>query len=233
MSGGASAGNDPLSPNTTPPPNQNSNREALRLETLATQTKQRTDRHSNREKEASSFGPHRGGSFSPPAFRPRRSINLYRRQHKRTSNRESLRLETPANYTKQTTQHRSNREVEALSQAPTCSPFSSHQNAIYCARRLPAIPKNTTRFPSFLLRLKAIPTVYFLRVTESFNRTMLRLRRTSIEPIFRQSAPFSRAPKPRRNEAHVLRTSNRDAKLFGSMYFTQLLPKVELPLYSF
>ena len=35
--------------------------------------------------------------------------------------------------------------------------------------------KNTKSLPSFLLRLKTKPIVYFVGVTESFNRTLLRL----------------------------------------------------------
>jgi len=213
---GPSAGNDYLSPNTTPPPNQISNRESLRLETPATQTKKTTQPHSNREKEAWFSAPVGEGVHHPTGLRLGVGSDLVGTPGAsdiQISNRESPRLETPATQTKQKTQHRSNREAEALFHAPIYPPFLGDQNAIYCARKLPTGPKNTTASPSFLLRLKTTPTVYFLRVTESFNRTMLRLRRTSIEPIFRQSGPFSPARKRRRNVAHVFRTSNRDTKL--------------------
>jgi hypothetical protein len=85
-------------------------------------------RISNREKAASFFGPSRGGSFlsDPPAFRPRlphrvppQEIEAQQMSNFRNSNRESLRLETVVTPTKQTTRHRSNRELEALFFGPT------------------------------------------------------------------------------------------------------------------
>jgi hypothetical protein len=37
------------------------------------------------------------------------------------------------------------------------------------------------RVPPFMFRLKTCPIVYFVRLTRSFNRTMLRLKRMKIE----------------------------------------------------
>src|SRR5580658_3166262 len=42
-------------------------------------------------------------------------------------------------------------------------------------------PKTLTAHPPFMLRLKPIATVYFLQLTNVFNLTMLRLKRTSFE----------------------------------------------------
>ncbi len=105
------------------PKAQNSNRESLRLETVVTQRKERTQASSNREKEACFFGPSRGGSFlsDPPAVQPRfrRRVNPAKVQippspvH-RNSNRESLRLETVVTHRKERRRTSSNREVAAL-----------------------------------------------------------------------------------------------------------------------
>jgi hypothetical protein len=82
MSGRPTASKNPLS---TPPigytPDRISNREALRLETLATQTKQRTQPRSNREK-AEVF------ALSLPPMGPAKPPN---------SNRDTILLETHAN----------------------------------------------------------------------------------------------------------------------------------------
>ena len=121
------------------------------------------------------------------------------------ANRERLRLETAVTPTKQTPTLRSNREREALFPAPICLPSSSRPNAISIPRKLPTSPKITTAFPSILLRLKPTPTVYFLRVTGNFNLTMLRLKRTPIEPIFRSNGPSFPARKRGPNVAHVFR----------------------------
>jgi hypothetical protein len=183
MSGGPSAGNDPLFPSTTPPPNQISNRESLRLEMPAIQTKQTTQPHSNREVEAL-FQAGSGLSI----------VSAIAKESIQPGEIGSGLMIQPGIMT-------------------TYPPFPSHQNAIDSAGNLPTSPKNTTASPSFLFRLKTTPTVYFLRVTESFNRNMLRLRRTSIEPVSRQSGPFCPARKRRGNIAHVSRTSNRDTNL--------------------
>jgi hypothetical protein len=231
---GPSAGNDPLSPHNTPPPNRNPNREALRLEMPANQTKQTSQHRSHREKEAWFSPPVGEGVYLPPGLGLGVGWNLggaRRASDIQISNRESLRLETPATQTKQRTQPRSNREVEALFRAGSglmiqsgetmvYPPSSSHQNTIYSARKLPTGPKNTTTYPSFLFRLKTTPTVYFVGVTVSFNLTMLRLRRTSIEPVFRQSDSFSRARNRRRNLTHISRTSNRDTNLLETHAYT-------------
>jgi hypothetical protein len=99
---------------------QNSNRERIRLETAVTQTKQRIGTCSNREKEALSFGPSRGGCFGPPAVRPRFShrqppakTHIHRAATDRNSNREGIRLETAATQTKQRIGTCSIREKEA------------------------------------------------------------------------------------------------------------------------
>src|SRR5271156_1275923 len=164
-----------------------SNRERLRLETLPTYTKQKRDSISNRENNAV--------SHIQPGH-----------PHRSNSNRESLRLETLVTYRKQTPALRSNREIEALFQVTLKQPWSGRENAIPSPRKLPRNLKNTTTFPSILLRLKTTPILCFLRVTEHFNRTMLRLRRISIEPKFR---PLSRlrASDPRAKPGPSLRES--------------------------
>jgi len=100
---------------------QKADRERLRLETIATRTKQKPESISNREEEAYFFGPSTGGCFSPPAVRPR-STRLdplrTRDPYPKNSNRESLRLEINVTQTKQTTEHSSNREIEALFHVP-------------------------------------------------------------------------------------------------------------------
>jgi hypothetical protein len=103
---------------------KNSNREPLRLETNVTQTKQRIPISSNREKEASFFGPSRGGCFlvrqhfggSPPAVRPRSTTSApqpTRPLNLKNSNRERLRLEINVTQTKQKLPLSSNREKDA------------------------------------------------------------------------------------------------------------------------
>jgi hypothetical protein len=102
-----------------------SNRESLRLENDLTPTKQRSDPVSNRELEASFFGPSRGGCFSPPAVRPRLSrrvppakLEIPRTPNHQNSNREFMRLEIHVTPTKQRPGLVSNRELEALFSAP-------------------------------------------------------------------------------------------------------------------
>jgi|HubBroStandDraft_1064217.scaffolds.fasta_scaffold292673_2 hypothetical protein len=206
---------------TTPPVRQpnliNSNREPLRLEMNVTQTKQTTGDRSNREKEACFFGPSRGGSFlsDPPAFRPRlcrpappSEVQSHRSPKHHNSNREALRLETHLTQTKQTTGDHSNREKDACFQTGSelsivsaiaqklIKPATSRQYAPSNTRKIPTNPKNTTTtYPSFLLRLRTIPILYFVKFTRSFNRTMLRLeriaKRTKNEPAAGRKGGFS------------------------------------------
>jgi hypothetical protein len=84
-----------------------------------------TPKISSREKEATFFGPSRGGCFSPPAVRPRLSrqvpppkTQIQQLPSLKISNREPLRLEINVTQTKQTTRHRSNREKEACFSPP-------------------------------------------------------------------------------------------------------------------
>jgi hypothetical protein len=114
---GPSVGNDPLSPNITPPPYRNSNREALRLETPSTQTKQSTDPHPNREKEAWFSAPVGEGVHHPPGLGLGVDWGLGRMRGSpdiQNSNREGRRLETDVNLTKQRIRVSSNREIEAV-----------------------------------------------------------------------------------------------------------------------
>ena len=122
MSGRPTASKNPLStPPTGHTPDQISNREALRLETPATQTKRTAQPHSNREKEA---------CFSPPVgegvYLPLR-LGLGVGWHlggmraasdSQNSNREGRRLESGVKQTKQRIRVSSNREKEACFPAP-------------------------------------------------------------------------------------------------------------------
>jgi hypothetical protein len=158
-----------------------------------------------RHYSAAPFAKHsrvRPASLRPPPIRlPNPTI----------SNRERRRLEINVTPTKQTLALHSNREKEACFQIPTNPPSPSLQNVIASARKPPRNSKNTTRLPSFLFRLKPTPTVYFVEVTGSFNRTMFRLRRISIEPIFRSNGPSLPARKRSQNVTHRLRISNRES----------------------
>ena len=84
MSGGPSAANHYLSPNNTAPPNRNSNREALRLETPATQTKQSTEPHPNREKKPVFSAPVGEGALALPQFGPASAVEHPGRSFKST-----------------------------------------------------------------------------------------------------------------------------------------------------
>ena len=137
-----------------------------------------------------------------PSFLPSPPTRL---ANPRISNRERLRLETVVTPTKQTPALRSNREKEACFQMPTNPRSQGLENVIASPRKLPRNSKNTTRLPSFSFRLKPTPTVCFVEVTESFNRTMFRLRRMPIEPIFRPKGPSFPARKPWPNVAHIFR----------------------------
>jgi hypothetical protein len=193
---------------------KNSNRESLRLEIHVTQTKQKLALCSNRELEALFFGPSRGGCFSPPAVRPRSTTSApqpTRHVNRKNSNREPLRRVraddsarrndevSHLTQTKQTTGDRSNREVDAFFQtgsARMLKPATSRQYAPSSTRKIPTNPKNTTTtYPSFLLRLRTIPILYFVKFTRSFNRTMLRLeriaKRTKNEPAAGRKGGFS------------------------------------------
>jgi hypothetical protein len=156
---------------------QKANREPLRLETIATRTKQKPQPISNREKEPV-FYPH---FCSPNTASPSQ-------KGEQKANREALRLETLVTHRKQKTGPTSNREKEALFRAGsglmiqpgetiTNSPSSSRPNAASRTRKPPPNVKNTRSLPSFLSRLKTTPVLWFVGVTESFNRTLLRLKR--------------------------------------------------------
>ena len=145
LSTGAPPGFRPsVRPSSLPPPpaplprTKISNREPLRLEIHATQTKQTTDHHSNRENNALFSDRVRAvnrlcdcGAVNSA----RRNIDRPARRFKLIiSNREPLRLEIHATHTKQTTDHSSNREnIECFS--------SHHQSTPY------PIPKISNREP--------------------------------------------------------------------------------------
>jgi len=164
---------------------QNSNREGIRLETAATQTKQRIGTCSNREKEAVFFGPSREGCFSPPAFRPRFSrrqrpakTHIHRAASDQNSNREGIRLETAVTQAKQRIGTCSNREKEAcfstskLRRAPKLGSRggdgNTHGHDGRVVNPLPYVQqplrreKNRNRLPPKVLRLKRRPTVCFV-----------------------------------------------------------------------
>jgi hypothetical protein len=86
---------------------QKANRERLRLETVATRTKQMPEPISNREKEP---------VFSPRSCSPNTASPIQKGEQK--ANREALRLETAVNATKQKPDPTSNREKEACFSAP-------------------------------------------------------------------------------------------------------------------
>jgi hypothetical protein len=175
-----------------------SNREPLRLESHLTQTKQTPALRSNREKEACFsdrvWAVNRLCDCGEIESARRKDVQPTGRHDLKNSNREPLRLEIHLTQTKQTPTFRSNREIEAHFQPGEITVNSAsptRENAISSPRKLPRNSKNATTHPSFSFRLKHASILCFLRVTKHFNRTMFRLRRTSIEPIFRSSA----APK--------------------------------------
>jgi len=133
----------------------------------------------------------------PSSLLPARRPNLI------ISNREPLRLEIRLTHTKQTVHHHSNRENNACFRvtARTCrggcfSPPAFRPRRLSGSDRRPELisptrnfrPKNPkprrtkrarnpNRHPPFLLRLKTASTFCFLQLTQSFNRTMLRLNK--------------------------------------------------------
>ena len=123
--------------------------------------------------------------------------------------------------TKQTSQPYSNRELEAL--------FSGHDRSAPRPRKLPTHPKNTTTDPSALLRLKPNPILCFVRVKDSFNRTMLRLN----NPF---STPENTAPlQIRRRKTATIATSTPQS-LFrlertSTAYFQQLKRNLNEPMF--
>jgi hypothetical protein len=145
-----------------------------------TLTKQTTGHRCNREKEAWL------SDHDEPVPHP----------NPRISNREPLRLETDVTLTKQTTGHRSNREKEAgfrtgsgmsivsaiaeqliqPGEIMDDAPISSRRDAFSNARKAQADSKNSTRLPSFLLRLRTTSFLCFVGVTKNFNLTVLRLK---------------------------------------------------------
>jgi len=103
--------------------------------------------------------------FHPPASSPQPP----------ESNRESLRLEIHLTHRKQTPDPHSNRERNAYFQFAINSPEQHPQNTLPTLKKPATNPESNTSHPSFLLRLKPTPTVYFPQLTRDFNRTLLRL----------------------------------------------------------
>ena len=134
-----------------------------------------------------------------------------RRLNLKNSNRESLRLETHLTQTKQTAEPHSNRELEALFQTSTSLRSPTRQKEPSSPRKLPRNPKNSTRFPSFLLRLKPTPILCFVGLTDDLNLTMLRLRRIKIERIPQLNSTFPNRKRP--NVAQVFRPEALRPKL--------------------
>src|SRR5271168_2082119 len=159
--------NPPLHPSKDPKGEQKANRESLRLETPLTQSKQRTEPSSNRELEALFFGPSRGGSFlpDPPAVRPR----LRRRAH-------PAEVQMHPNPKHQN----SNREISPRSSRHDHSATLDTQNELRGTKKTAKILR---AHPSILLRLNTPPILYFLHLTRSFNRTMLRLNEEKTKGI--------------------------------------------------
>jgi hypothetical protein len=131
-----------------------SNREPIRLEIHATQTKQTIAPHSNREKEQWFFSTSRGGRFSPPAFGSPLCHRVPPPKHRihptpilKNSNREAIRLETRATATKQRTEVTSNRENNAC--------FSSRIRRISATRPLSFVAIKLRTDPLFSITYTA------------------------------------------------------------------------------
>jgi hypothetical protein len=111
----------PARPNETKG-EEKANREAIRLETPATPTKQRTALSSNREKEAWFSAPVGEGVYLPPGLGLGVGCDLGGMRGAsdiKNSNREGRRLEAGVKLTKQRTQVSSNREKEAWFSDPS------------------------------------------------------------------------------------------------------------------
>jgi hypothetical protein len=125
-----------LTPRARRPNPKFSNREPLRLENIATHTKQKLGPISNREKEPVFYS----GFYSPAAASARQ-------KGEQKANREPLRLETIVTQTKQTLALRSNREKEALFYPHFC-----------CQNAAPPIQKGEQKANRESLRLETIAT---------------------------------------------------------------------------
>ncbi len=139
--------NPALKPSTRDP-DENSNRESKRLETIANHSKEKTAAHSNRELAAVFYAP-----LCPAISAPSSE------KGEQKANRESLRLEIEVTPTKQRPDDRSNREKEALFQTTI-------------TRKPPTIPtKNASTPPSFLFRVDTKSNDCFLALTDNSNHT--------------------------------------------------------------
>jgi hypothetical protein len=165
-------------PSLSPPPPRDpnpeiSNREALRLEINVTQTKQTTQPHSNREKDA---------LFSNRV----RAVNRLCDcggidRHLKNSNRESA---------------PSNREESHAFQIPINPPTSTTRNRSQLNSQIPNFqpPKKTKSLknhPQSLFRLERTSIVYFQQLTRNLNEPMFRLEH-HIFTIAESRAPVAR-----------------------------------------
>ena len=174
---------------------QNSNRECLRLETGVTQTKQRIAIGSNREKEASFFGPSRGGCFSPPAVRPRCRRRLEQfAKHK---------IPTAAAPKTRKTRTRDPQLLFRLGKIRSLIPFNLRRNLIEPMFRVERVAERrkikasaglahrdasrgneekTNSRPTTFVAIRRSYIIDFIRLTGNFNLTMLRLDEETEEP---------------------------------------------------
>jgi hypothetical protein len=160
-------------PPAHPPVPKISNREPFRLEIPATGRKQRLDGRSNREYH--------------PSFQTTKRSPASRLQNELPKG-----INSPANR-KRFTAHpsflfrvRDSSTVyfHQLTDNSTCTHVSGRklERRTEHEKKFANKRKKLTKHPPFLLRLKSIPTVYFLQFTAHFNRTMLRLRRRKGAP---------------------------------------------------
>src|SRR5271156_2037096 len=182
--------NPPLHPSKDPKGEQKANRESLRR-VRANDLARRNDKEtsltrrkhgsglmiqpgdingptsSNRELEALFFGPSRGGSFlpDPPAVRPR----LRRRAHP-----AEVQMHPSPKH------QNSNREISPRFSNHDHSATLDTQNDLRGTKKTAKILR---AHPSILLRLNTPPILYFLHLTRSFNRTMLRLNEEKTKGI--------------------------------------------------
>jgi hypothetical protein len=153
---GALCAVQPLLPAADP---QISNREALRLETEVTQTKQTTRPRSNREKEALFLTA--GGTEKRAGLKAR----PYKGNGEQNPNRES---------------RPSNREKSHASQITINPPTSTTRNRGQLHSQIPNVEpskkaKSTKNDPQSLFRLERTSTVYFQQLTRNLNEPMFRL----------------------------------------------------------
>ena len=185
---------------------QKANRESLRLETIATRTKQKPDPSSNREKEPVFYSNFCSPTIAPPS-----------QKGEQKANREPIRLETLVTPRKENTGPISNREKVALFQLTLDPPA-------HISKR-PDPPEKTTktatRTPPNLFRVRSRPTLYFLRLTRnstythvSGTRTIFRTRMSRLNWA-KKETPTNKNPNQRNGQTAAAGTPRRRASREG------------------